>query len=161
MAVSDVVRPGFKCNMTDIAAALGCVQLGRLDEFQRRRREVVARYNAAFAEVPHVTRPAHLPDVDHAWHLYVLRLDLEDLTIDRERFIDELAARNIGSSVHFIPLHQMTYYRERYRLSDDQFPTASAEFPRMVSLPLNPRMSDRDVDDVAAAVADIIAVHHT
>ena len=152
----DVVRPGFKCNMTDIQASLGLAQLGRLDEFQKRRREIVERYDQAFSDTAALQTPVERPGVDHAWHLYTLRLELDRLEVDRDRFIDELSARRIGSSVHFIPLHELSFYRDRYSLSPEDFPVASREFERIVSLPLYPRLDDDDVDDVIEAVLDIV-----
>ncbi len=110
----EVVLPGFKCNMTDLQAALGLRQLEKLPGFQERRREIVARYSAAFAEMPEIEIPVERADVESAWHLYVIRLHLDQLSIDRNRFIEELAARNIGTSVHFIPVHLHPYYRDRY-----------------------------------------------
>lgn len=151
----EVVRPGFKCNMTDIAAALGLVQLSRLAEHQERRHKIVARYDAAFAGTEALQIPARHDDIEHAWHLYVLRIDLDRLSIDRARFIDELAARNIAASVHFIPVHLHPYYRDTYGLTPFDFPVASREFPRMISLPLHPRLSDSDVDDVIEAVLEV------
>lgn len=155
----EVVEAGFKYNMTDIQAALGLVQLERLAEMQTRRREVVEQYNAAFAELPELETPTNRPNVDHAWHLYVLRLNLDRLHIDRARFIDELAARNIGASVHFIPLHMHPYYRDKYDWSPERFWVAFTEYQRTVSLPLHPRLSDEDVADVIAAVHDIVEHH--
>ena len=155
----EVVRPGFKCNMTDIQAAIGLHQIPRLPALQARRREVVAAYDEAFADVAELERPTRRPDVDSAWHLYVLRLNLERLTIDRAQFIDELAARNIGTSVHFIPLHLHPFYRDKYRFGEGDFPVATREYHRMVSIPLNPRLAEQDVRDVTAAVLDVVGSH--
>jgi dTDP-4-amino-4,6-dideoxygalactose transaminase len=153
----EVVRPGFKCNMTDIQAAMGLHQLRKLPQFQARRRAIAHRYNQAFSQVPEVQIPAARPEVEHAWHLYVLRLNLECLTISRNRFIDELKARNIGTSVHFIPVHLHPYYREKYGYRPENFPIAYREYQRIISLPLYPRMSDQDVEDVIEAVCDVVA----
>jgi len=156
----EVVRPGFKCNMTDMAAAMGLVQLRRLDELQERRHKVVARYDAAFAEAPEALElPSRRADVEHAWHLYVLRLHLDRLTIDRDQFITELARRNIAASVHFIPLHLQPFYRDKYRLAPGDLPLATGEYARIVSLPLHPRLDDGDVDDVIEAVLDVAATY--
>lgn len=152
----EVIAPGFKYNMTDIQAALGLVQLRRLEAMQARRREIVARYADALSGLDAVQTPVERPDVRHAWHLYVLRLNLERLTIDRARFIEELAARNIGASVHFIPIHLHPYYRDKYGWQPADFPVAYAEYQRVVSLPLSPRLSDADVADVIAAVTDVV-----
>jgi dTDP-4-amino-4,6-dideoxygalactose transaminase len=148
----DVVLPGFKYNMTDIQAALGLGQLGRMTGFQQRRRQIVARYHAAFGPMDAFELPVELPHVDHAWHLYVLRLRPEVLRIDRDQFVTEMAELNIATSVHFIPVHTHPYYRDKYGYLPNDFPVAYDAFTRMVSLPLNPRMSDTDVDDVIDAV---------
>lgn len=154
----EVVAEGYKYNMTDIQAALGLVQLARLAVLQDRRRTIVARYHAAFDGVEALQPPAVRPDVEPAWHLYVLRLHLDRLTIDRAGFIEQLAARNIGSSVHFIPLHLHPFYRDKYGWSPGDFPVASEEYQRLLSLPLNSTLTDDDVDDVIAAVLEIVAI---
>jgi dTDP-4-amino-4,6-dideoxygalactose transaminase len=152
----EVIRPGFKYNMTDIQAAIGLHQLRKLPQFQARRREIANRYNEAFSQFEELQIPTQRPEVEHAWHLYVLRLNLEMLTIDRARFIEELKARNIGTSVHFIPIHLHPYYRDKYGYKPDDFPVAYREYQRIISLPLYPRMSDRDVEDVIEAVVDVV-----
>jgi dTDP-4-amino-4,6-dideoxygalactose transaminase len=145
--------------MTDIQAAIGLVQLKRLEGMQERRREVARRYDAAFGDLKALRTPAERTHVDHAWHLYVLRLNLEHLTITREKFIEELKQRNIGSSVHFIPVHLHPYYREKYGWKPENFPVAYGEYQRTVSLPLHPGLTDEDVDDVIAAVRDIVETY--
>ena len=155
----DVLLPGFKYNMTDIQAAIGLCQLRRQDAFQLRRREVVARYTAAFGADPALEPPVVRPDVEHAWHLYVLRLRLDALRIGRDRFIEELTARNIGTSVHFIPVHLHPYYRDKYGYAPEAFPVAYGNYLRLLSLPLHPGLSDRDIDDVIEAVLDVARTH--
>lgn len=152
----EVLLPGFKYNMTDIQAALGIWQLRKLARFQQRRADIVEEYHRAFRDEPALELPVTRPEVDHAWHLYVLRLRPAALTIDRNRFIQELAERNIGTSVHFIPIHLHPYYRDRYGLSPASFPVAYANYQRMLSLPLMPRLTDRDVGDVIEAVRDVV-----
>lgn len=154
----EVVLPGFKYNMTDIQAALGIVQLRRLSEFQARRRAIVAQYQAAFSALEALQVPVERPNVEHAWHLYTLRLNLEQLRITRAQFIEELKARNIATSVHFIPIHLHPYYRDRYGWRPEDFPVAYWEYQRLVSLPLHPRLSDADVADVINAVYDVVSV---
>jgi len=149
----EVVAPGFKYNMTDIQAALGLVQMHRLPEMQARRREIVDCYTAAFGQCEALQPPIERANVRHAWHLYVLRLHLDRLRIDRASFIEELAVRNIGTSVHFIPIHMQPYYREKY---DFDLPIAEREYRRLVSLPLHPGLTDDDVDDVIGAVLDVV-----
>ncbi|HEX6965433.1 MAG TPA: DegT/DnrJ/EryC1/StrS aminotransferase family protein [Gemmatimonadaceae bacterium] len=151
----EILMPGFKYNMTDIQAAIGLCQLRKLERFQRRRREVVAAYTNAFADIEALEPPTARPEVKHAWHLYVLRLHLEMLRIDRDQFITELTRRNIGTSVHFIPIHLHPYYRDTYQWAPSAFPVAYANYRRLISLPLHPRLTDEDVADVITAVRDI------
>jgi dTDP-4-amino-4,6-dideoxygalactose transaminase len=153
----DVVAPGFKYNMTDIQAALGLAQLRKLDRFQQRRREVAGAYNAAFGGSDALEIPVPRADVDTAWHLYVLRLRRGVLRIGRDQFIEELTARNIGTSVHFIPIYHHPYYRRRYELHPGMFPVTEGAYTRMLSLPLHPGLSDGDVTDVIEAVRDVVA----
>jgi dTDP-4-amino-4,6-dideoxygalactose transaminase len=155
----EVVLPGFKCNMTDIQASLGLQQLKKLPRFQDRRREVVRRYNAAFRERPELQVPVERSEVESAWHIYPLRLNLETLSIGRNEFIEELKARNIGTSVHFIPIHLHPYYRDKYGFAPEDFPVAFANYQRLVSLPLHPRLSDADVNDVIDAVLAVVVKH--
>ena len=152
----EVVRPGFKYNMTDIAAAIGIQQLKKLPMFQARRREIVRRYNEAFSQFEELQIPTERPEVEHAWHLYVIRLNLELLKISRNQFIEKLKARNIGTSVHFIPIHLHPYYRDKYGFKPDDFPVAYREYQRIISLPLYPKMANQDVEDVIEAVIDVV-----
>jgi len=157
----EILAPGFKYNMPDILAALGLVQLRRVEEFHRRRVEIAQQYTQAFVELgEQLELPPDAPEGgQHAWHLYVLRLRLDRLTIDRDAFIEEMKKRNIGCSVHFIPLHLHPYYQETYGFAPDDFPRAHATYKRIVSLPIYPKMTDEDVADVIAAVTDICRQH--
>ena len=152
----EVVRAGFKCNMTDVQAAIGLHQLKKLEGFHARRREIVRRYNADFSPLAELQTPVERPEVEHAWHLYVLRLNLDRFKLSRNRFIEELKARNIGTSVHFIPIHLHPYYRNKYGYKPEDFPVAYREYQRAVSLPLSAKMSDQDVEDVIEAVCAIV-----
>jgi len=152
----DVDRPGFKYNMTDIQAALGLHQLRKLNAFHRRRREIANRYNRAFRELEELETPTEQPWAGHACHLYVLRLHPERLALSRNQFISELQARNIGTSVHFIPIHLHSYYREKYGYAPQDFPVAYSQYQRILSLPCSPRMSGQDVEDVIDAVTDLV-----
>ena len=156
----EVVCPGFKYNMTDIAAAIGIQQLRKLPTFQIRRQEIVHRYNKAFSQFEELQIPGEKPYVEHSWHLYVLRLNLQRLKISRNQFIEELKSRNIGTSVHFIPIHLHPYYRDKYGYKPDDFPIAHREYQRIISLPLYPKMRDQDVEDVIEAVTDVIKRFH-
>ena len=151
----DVVEAGYKYNLTDIAGALGRAQLARADEMLQRRARVAERYSAAFGRVPAVGVPVRRAEVEHAWHLYPIRLRLEALTIDRSAFIQELRKRGIGASVHFIPLHRQPFYRERYGYRPADFPVAEAAYPALVSLPIYSAMTDDEVERVIAAVSEI------
>jgi dTDP-4-amino-4,6-dideoxygalactose transaminase len=151
----EIVSPGFKYNMTDVAAAIGLCQLAKLEAMAERRAAIAARYTAAFAGEDGLEPPWVNPEGTHAWHLYLLRLHLDRLTIDRAQVIDQLRARNIGTSVHFIPLHLHPYYRDREWYMPNDFPVATAEYGRAISLPIYAAMSDDDVDDVITAVLDV------
>lgn len=152
----EVVLPGFKCNMTDLQASLGLQQLKKLPGFQARRRRIVDAYNAAFRGVPELEIPTERPGVESALHIYPLRLNLEGLSFGRSRFIEELRARNIGASVHFIPVHTHPFYRDKYGFQSAQFPVAWREYQRLVSLPLHPGLTDADLADVTEAVLDVV-----
>jgi dTDP-4-amino-4,6-dideoxygalactose transaminase len=152
----DVLLPGYKYNMPEVQGALGLVQLRRLPVLQARRRAITERYDLALRSIEEIQIPTVRPHVESALHIYQLRLNLSMLRIDRAQFIRELAARRIGSSVHFIPVHQHSYYRQKYSYSRGAFPVAEREFERIVSVPLHPSLTDGDVDDVIEAIADIV-----
>jgi dTDP-4-amino-4,6-dideoxygalactose transaminase len=189
----EITAPGYKYNMTDVAAAMGLAQLRKAKRMLQRRREIARMYNNAFCKISNVQCP--MSNSEHSWHLYMLRLNLgesrkrtsisglkqtdngqqspdkesrdkiakrfqivncqQTLKIDRAQFIEELKVRNIGASVHFIPLHLHPYYRETYGYAPEDFPVAYREYMREISLPIYSKMSDEDVDDVIAAVLDI------
>jgi dTDP-4-amino-4,6-dideoxygalactose transaminase len=155
----EVIAPGYKYNMTDISAAMGLAQLGKAERMWQRRQEIARRYNAAFGELPELQTPHDRADCQHAWHLYMLRLHLDRLRIDRGQFIEELKRRGIGCSVHFIPLHLHPYYRETYGYQAEEFPMAYREYRREVSLPIYSKMSDGDVQDVINRVGDVVKAH--
>lgn len=152
----EVVAPGYKYNLTDPAAAMGLVQLAKLEAMQSRRKVVAEIYDSAWSGSGLVRIPVVREEVVSARHLYPVRLILERLSIDRNRFIDELSQRNIGTSVHFIPLHRHPYYRDRYGYRPQAFPVAEDAYRRLVSLPLHPGLSDCDVEDVVGAVNDVL-----
>jgi dTDP-4-amino-4,6-dideoxygalactose transaminase len=147
----EIVAPGFKYNLTDIAAALGLHQLKKAWAFQQRRERIAALYDEGLAGLPVLTPPRPRPGDVHAWHLYVLRR-ADNAPIDRDTLIERLFAAGIGCSVHYIPLHRHPYWRERYGLSEAMFPASDDAYRRMLSLPIYPRISDDDVQRVIAAV---------
>lgn len=151
----EVCLPGFKYNMTDVQAALGLWQLRKLERFQQRRRAIVAAYSAAFGAEDALEPPTCRSDVEHAWHLYTLRIRPEMLRIDRDEFIEQLTARGIGTSVHFIPIHLHPYYRDKYAYRPGDLPVAAEQYPRIISLPLNLALTDGDVERVIEAVVSV------
>lgn len=151
----EILYPGYKYNMTDVQAALGMTQLAKLDSMQAAREAITQRYNEAFSQLPELETPVDRDYARHARHLYIIRLNLEKLTIDRAEFIERLKEENIGTSVHFIPVHLHPYYAETYGYKHGDYPQAESVFERTVSLPLYPRMSDQDVQDVIAAVTRV------
>jgi dTDP-4-amino-4,6-dideoxygalactose transaminase len=152
----EVLYPGFKYNLTDIAAALGIEQLKRCDEFYEARQRIANHYHEAFADLPEIQIPACAPHVQHAWHLYVIQLNIERLRINRQDFIKALKGENIGASVHFIPLHLHPFYRDTFGYQPADFPQATAVFERIVSLPIYPKMAEANVRDVIVAVRKLI-----
>ena len=155
----EVLEPGYKYNMTDIQAALGIHQLRRLDGFISRRREIASIYDDALSGLSEIILPARLPGRDHTFHLYPIRLVASRLRLNRSEVIGQLRTRNIGASVHFIPLHRHPYYRQRYGYRPQQFPVAEDIYAGLLSLPLYPKMTDRDARDVVAAVREIVDLH--
>ncbi len=152
----EILYPGYKDNMTDIQAGLGLTQLAKLERMQGRREEIARRYNEAFGRLPELEIPVEMDYARHAWHLYIIKLNLDKLKIDRAQFIEELKAEKIGTSVHFIPVHLHPYYRDTFGYRRGDFPQAEATFDRIISLPLYPKMSDQDTEDVIAAVERVI-----
>jgi dTDP-4-amino-4,6-dideoxygalactose transaminase len=151
----EIIAPGFKYNLTDIAAALGLHQLKRVEAFQRRRERIAALYDEGLSGLPLLTPPRPPQGERHAWHLYAVRLT-DDAPIARDRFIEALYAAGIGCSVHYIPLHLHPYWRERYALTPAMFPHSQRAFERIVSLPIYTRMTDADVERVVVAVTDAL-----
>lgn len=151
----DVVAPGFKYNMTDIAAAIGVEQLARLPEFVKKRQYLANRYHQQLADLPLVL-PASAPDGDtHAWHLYVIRIK-DGAPLGRDEVVQALSDRGIGTSVHYAPLHRHPYWRDRYQLAPEMFPKADAAYQAMISIPLFTAMNDADQDRVIAALHEVL-----
>lgn len=151
----EVVAPGFKYNLTDIASAIGRVQLERADELWQARRAVVAGYHARLADIPGLELPREAANRKHAWHLFSIRLDPAVWTIGRDAFIEGLKQRGIGASVHWQPLHMQPYYRDTYGFAAADYPVAAGLWPQLVTLPLFPGMTDEDLDTVAAAIREL------
>ena len=152
----EVVAPGYKYNMTDIAASMGIHQLKKAERFQQRRQKLAAFYDHELEGLP-LLLPPHAPEGDlHAWHLYVIRLT-DDALVSRDDFIQQMAGKGIGCSVHFIPLHLHPYWRDTYSLEPGDFPNAISTYERAVSLPLYTKMTDDDALRVVAAIKAVLA----
>ena len=152
----EIVRAGYKYNLTDVAAAIGLPQLANCDTFQEARQRIANIYDAEFRDLPAVNTPPIPLDERHAWHLYVIQLNLEDWGGTRANFVEGLKNHGVGSSVHFIPLHLHPYYRQRFGYSPNDFPVANDTYQRIVSLPIYPSMSDEVIDRVVKTVKKVI-----
>lgn len=153
----DVIAPGYKYNLPDVAAAIGLAQLERAEEFRRQRERCARFYLRELANVPGLDLPiVRVPLVDHAWHLFPIVLN-GDAAVSRNRFIEILAEHGIGTSVHYKPLHRMTYYRQRYGLRAADFPNAERIWQGCVSLPIYPSLSDDDLAYVCETVRQTLA----
>ena len=145
----DVIYPGYKCNMLDIQASIGIHQLRKLNYMQQRREYIVERYNKAFKHL-NITLPISLKHIKHSWYIYPIQVD------NRDNFISKLKSKGIDTSVHFIPIHLHSYYKDRYGYKRGDFPVAESVYDRIVSLPLYPDMSDDDIDKVIKVVGDVL-----
>lgn len=156
-----IMAPGFKYNLTDLASSIGIHQLRKAEQFRQRREEFADRYRAAFSDVPQVELPEGHPDRLHSWHLFPLRLRLDRLSIDRDAFIEGIKALGIGCSVHWRPLHLHPYYEETFGWRPEDLPVATRVWPRLVSLPLFPGMTDAEFGHVVAGVRAVCREHAT
>lgn len=154
-----IVAPGYKYNLPDLSAAVGIHQLKRAYDMQESRREISLKYIDLLEGLP--LTPMQDTDSDnlHSWHLFVVQLDLDRLTITRDQFIELLTATGVGTSVHYIPLHMHPYWKETYNLQDDMFPVSTAAFHRLVSLPLYPYMAAQAIEKVVSEVRSICNTH--
>ena len=151
--VYDIAAPGFKYNMTDLSAAIGRVQLERADEFLLKRKTLAEAYIKNLRDLDFIELPALKQE--HAWHLFMIRIRPERLSIDRDRFIEELQNLGIGTSVHYKPLHMMSYYARRYNLKPQDLPCAAEMFTRVISLPLFPDMTEEQLERVCSSIKKI------
>ena len=153
----EILAPGFKYNMTDIASALGIHQLRRANEFRERRRQLADLYTELLEEVDELVLPTEQPNRRHSWHLYEIRLRCGCLTIDRAEVIKQLRQRNITTSVHWMPLHMHPYYRRTYGYEHEEFPVATSVYSGMITLPLYPEMKEEQVRYVVSTLKSILA----
>jgi perosamine synthetase len=152
----EMVLLGFNYRLTDIACALGIQQLHKLEINLSRRRQIAANYTSAFSKIPGIIPPSVRPYANPAWHLYPIRLELEDLSAGREQVFQALRAENIGVNVHYIPVHLHPYYRDRFGFKGGEFPVAENAYERLISLPMFCAMTEQDVEDVISAVGKVI-----
>lgn len=152
----EILYSGYKYNMNDVQASIGIHQLKKLDQMEERREEIANFYYDSLKEVPQIITPTVKNYTKHAWHLYSIQINTDLLNISRNDFIEALKAENIGTSVHFIPLHLHHYYKEKYGFKRGDFPVAESVYDREISLPLYPKMTDKDAKDVVSAVKKII-----
>lgn len=152
----EVVAPGFKYNLTDLASAIGIHQLKKAELFRSKRQAIVDQYNQAFKNLPVILPEGAANNGLHSWHLYVLRLS-DACALTRDQFVEALYAQGIGCSVHYIPLHLQPYWRESCQLKPEQFPVSQKAYERMVSIPLYSKMTQAEVDRVVAAVQQTLA----
>ena len=155
----EIVAPGFKYNLTDIAAAIGIHQLRRADELHRKRAQWAGLYSELLGDVEELILPEQQPDRIHSWHLYVVRLRLDRLRINRAQVIEELKRKGITTSVHWMPLHEHPYYREKYGYKPEDFPVAARLYPELITLPLYPDMTEGEVGYVCDTLKDTIAAN--
>lgn len=155
----EITAPGFKYNLTDIASSIGLHQLRAADQLHRQRSLWAECYTHLLQDVEELILPEVQPNRIHSWHLYVIRLRLEKLSIDRAAFIDRMRDQGIGASVHWMPLHMHPYYREKFAYKPGDLPRAAALYPEIISLPLYPDLTEGDVRFVVNSIKEILAAH--
>jgi len=155
---AEVLEPGYKYNMTDIAAVLGLGQLSRLQEFNRKRAELASLYLEKISGI-HEISPLGIPcyEMKHSWHLFIVRLDIEKAGMDRDEFMEELKQRNIGTGIHFRAVHLQKYYTEAMQTRRGMLPNTEWNSDRILSLPLFPDMTEKDIDSVIAAIKEVLS----
>ena len=156
-----IVAPGYKYNLTDIAAALGIAQLARAEQMRQEREAIARRYNESFARLEEVDIPADDPNRIHSRHLYPIRLRLDRLVIDRNSFIDKLKEAGVGCSVHWRPLHLHPYYQSTFGWREEDFPVATKTWERLISLPIFPGLREEEIEFVIGVVEDLCAKNRT
>ncbi|MGD6894406.1 UDP-4-amino-4,6-dideoxy-N-acetyl-beta-L-altrosamine transaminase [Bacillus infantis] len=149
---------GYNYRLTDFQAALGCSQMNKLDMFVKKRKEIAAKYNQAFQEIPEIITPFQNESGDSSWHLYIIRLSLKDLSVGRRKIFEALQKQNIGVNVHYIPVHLLPFY-QKLGYSIGSFPNAEKLYEEIISLPLFPAMTNHDVSDVIRAVKQTLKTY--
>ncbi|MCK5016993.1 MAG: DegT/DnrJ/EryC1/StrS family aminotransferase, partial [Candidatus Peribacteraceae bacterium] len=152
----EMTHLGFNYRLTDIQAALGTGQLEKLNMFLDKRLEIANKYNAAFEHIKEIKIPKIKENIKHAWHLYVIEIAPEHLNGDRDQIFKALRAENIGVNVHYIPVHLHPYYRDKFKYMKGDYPISEEIFRRVISLPIFPKMTDNDVNDVIQAIEKVV-----
>ena len=152
----EVVETGYKYNMTDLNAALGIAQLKKLEWMWQKRKSIAKKYTAAFSTLDEIFTPPILNDRESAWHLYVIKLNIDMLKISRNEFIEKMKKKGIGTSVHFIPLYRHPFYRKTFGYDPKDFPNSEWLYERIVSLPIYPGMTDNEIETVIESAYDIV-----
>ena len=152
----DMQYLGFRYNLSELHAALGIHQLKKLESFQKRRREIVKIYNNEFQNYDGITIPYKKENVKHSWHLYIIQLNLENLKVKRDHIFKALREENIGVNVHYIPVHYHSFYQNKFGLKEGILPNVEWLFPRLLTIPIFPKMSDDDVNDVINALGKVL-----
>ena len=155
----EILAPGYKYNLTDIASAIGIHQVRRAGELHEKRCDLARLYSEKLADIDELVLPEVQPDRIHSWHLYVIRLKLERLTLDRAAFIERLKEAGIVTSVHYTPLHMHPYYREKFGYKTEDLPCMASVYPQIVTLPLYPDMQPEDVEYVCRTIREVIGRH--
>jgi perosamine synthetase len=155
----EIPEPGYNFRLTDIQCALGISQMKKLDRFVERRREIAAAYNRAFADLKQIILPTEQTGVKAAYHIYVIQLKTELLKAGRREVFEALVAENIGVNVHYVPVHLHPYYQRAFGHRKGDYPRAEQYYERAITLPIFPRMDDRDAEDVVNAVRKVIGYY--
>lgn len=150
---------GFRYNMSELHSSLGIQQLNKLESFQKRRREIVEIYNKELKSIEEIKIPYVAKNVKHSWHIYVIQLNLEKLRVDRDHIFKALREENIGVNVHYIPVHYHSFYRQKFGLKRGILPKVEWLFPRLLTIPLFPKMNNDDVYDVITAIEKVITYY--
>jgi len=151
-----IVAPGYKYNMTDIAAAIGLSQLKRAEQYRMARERIAAYYDSALGDIEEIETPPPATGLLHSHHLYVIKLRLEKLRIDRAAFMEQMKQRGVMCSVHWRPLHMHPYYQQTYGYKPDDYPIAASLWPRIVSLPIYPGLTEQEMEYIASCIREII-----
>jgi len=152
----EIENPGFNYRLTDFQCAIGISQLKKIGKFIKRRREIVAKYNRAFKNIKEIITPVEKKYVKSAWHIYIIQLFLDELKVSRKKIFEVLQREGLGIQIHYIPLHLQPFYKKRFGYKKGDFPMAEKYYERAITLPLFPKMTDKDVNEVIKRTKKVI-----